>query len=407
MSTPVIDPTSQTVYVVAMTQESAGYFYRLHALNLTTGGEQTNSPVSIQASITNQKGAVVTFSAISHTQRAGLVLNGGNVYVGFASQCDQGNWWGWLMSYNASSLNQNAVFNTTPDGSQGGIWMSGGAPAIDSSGSLFFSTGNGTFDDTNDSVPPVPPLNDFGMSFLKLNPTTLAVQDFYTPSQQAGWSNEDLDISAAGVTVLPDGTGPSAHPNILLGADKQGHLWQIDREQMQRFSRTSDNVVQFLALPNLVQCVQSYCLYATPAYWNTNSTVYVAVSDGPLMALPLTNGLFQVTSANVAVPASQSNEVYQYPGPTPVVSASPSGNGIVWVLDNHANGTTLDDPNGVQGPAILRAYDATNLATTLYSSSTLAADAAGPAVKFTLPVVANGHVYVAGVQQLTVYGLAP
>jgi hypothetical protein len=100
-----------------------------------------------------------------------------------------------------------------------------------------------------------------------------------------------------------------------------------------------------------------------------------------------------------------SAEIYQYPGPTPVISASPAGNGIVWVLDTFANGTASDSAPTTLGPAILRAYDAGNLATTLYSSSTLAADTAGNAVKFTEPTIANGKVYVGGAGTLTVYGV--
>jgi hypothetical protein len=399
----VIDAASQTVYMVASTKESGSYFQRFHALSLSTGKEKTGSPVAIQASITNSSGAKVTFAPLWQNQRPGLVLSGGAVFIAWAAHCDKGTWWGWLMRYNATTLAQTAVFNVAPDGTRGGIWMSGGAPAVDSTGSLYFSTGNGTFDDTNSAVPPVAPKNDFGESFLKLDPTSLEVQDFYTPSQEAAWSDADFDISSGGVTVLPDGAGPADHPNTLIGADKQGHLWMIDRAQMQRFSSTSDKVVQFLSLAATANCTEAdeHCVYVTPGFWN--NTVYISMSSGPLLALTLTNGLMPATAQNVVVPSSQSHEIYNYPSPTAMITASPSGNGIVWVLDNQANGS-----GGVaKGPAVLRAYDATNLGTTLYTSSALAADAGGTAVKYTVPVIANGHVYVAGGSQLTVYGLAP
>jgi hypothetical protein len=173
---------------------------------------------------------------------------------------------------------------------------------------------------------------------------------------------------------------------------------------MSGFSSTSDNTVQYLLLPN----GSKYDDFATPAYYQANGTVYVSIKGGPVMALPLSNGLLPasgVTLPQTAVPSSQSSEVYKYPNPTPSISASPSGGAIVWVLDNNATGT--DNGAAALGPAILRAYNTGNLGTTLYSSSTLAADACGNAAKYTLPVVANGHVYIAGANALTVYGLAP
>jgi hypothetical protein len=173
---------------------------------------------------------------------------------------------------------------------------------------------------------------------------------------------------------------------------------------MGSFNSSSDNVVQFLNLPNDTSCAPGDCVFATPGYWN--GTVYIGINGGPLMALPLVNGLLPTTLGNIAAPASQSQEIYDYPSPTAMISASPAGNGIVWVLDNHTNGTG-DLSTTTRSPAVLRAYDATNLGLTLYSSSALPADSAGNAVKFTLPVIANGHVYVAGADQLTVFGLAP
>jgi hypothetical protein len=229
----------------------------------------------------------------------------------------------------------------------------------------------------------------------------LTVTDYYTPSQNAAWTAQDEDLSSSGVSVLPDGVGPTAHPNLLVGSDKQGHLWLIDRALMSRFSPSSDNTVQYLTLPNIIACSLN-CTYSTPAYYN--GTVYIGMTANALAAYPLASGLFS-ESNGIATPSSVSAEIYQYPGPTPVISASPAGNGIVWVLDTFDNGTATNGPQTTLGPAILRAYDAGNLATTLYSSSTLAADAAGNAVKFAEPVIANGKVYVGGAGTLTVYGV--
>jgi hypothetical protein len=269
--------------------------------------------------------------------------------------------------------------------------MSGGAPAIDAEGSFYVSTGNGSFDDQGDTLPAHPGGDDFGMSYLRLDPSTLTVKDFYTPSKEAGWSADDLDISSSGVTVLPDGTGPSGHPNVIVGSDKQGHLWMIDRTDMQEYNSTTNNVVQYLQLPG------GAGVFSTMAYWN--GTVYVVPNGFPVMALKLSNGLIPANSGNAVVPTSEGKDTFAFPGPSPMISASPGGNAVVWALDNNASQTG--------GVSILRAYDATNVGSELYSSATLAADKGGILIKFTLPVIANGHVYVAGANQLTVYGLAP
>ena len=400
--TPVIDLSSKTIDAVTNTTENGTVYQRLHALQLATGAEQPNSPRLIQPSVVGNGdgGTTVNFNAIAENQRAGLVLSGGGVFVGFGSHCDTVAWHGWLLRYDKVSLSPTAVLNVTPNGTYGGIWMSGAAPAVDSGGNMFLSTGNGDFTDASNTIPALAPNNNFGESFLNLNTTTLAVQDFYTPSSYAQWNTDDLDISAGGLVVIPDGAGPGGHPNLLVGVDKQGHIWSIDRDNMSGYVAGSDNTVQYLTLPY----ASTYSIHNAPAYWS--GTVYVAVYNGPLMALQLSGGLLP-GNGGTAIAASQSAESYGYPPPTPTITYSPSGNNaIVWALDNQANGTDTDDGALALGPAILRAYDANNLGTTLYSSSNLAADTAGNAVKFTLPVVANGHVYVAGAGTLTVYGLA-
>lgn len=414
--TPVIDPVAGTMYVLAATTENGVFVQRLHALNLSTGADRM-SAVKIQATVLGHPGSGLTdsFDASVENPRPSMVLTGGGVFMGWSSFCDGGSngtqWQGWFMRYDATSLNQTAVFNVTPNAELGGIWMSAGAPAVDSNGNIYLSTGNGAFDNTSNMLPPMAPNNDFGMSILNLNPSTLVVQDFFTPAQNSAWSNLDYDISAAGILVLPDGSGPAAHPQLLIGGDKQGHLYVVDRAGMGEFNSSLNNVVQMLTLPNILSSCfttanDGECLYSTPSFYN--GTVYVGSIFGPLLALPLTNGLLPANSSNVVQPASQSNESYGFPNPTASISASPSGGGIVWVLDNSVCGTDdCANAGNPAGPSILRAYDASNLGTTLYSSSTLAADQGGLAIKFTVPVVANGHVYIGGSGMVTVYGLAP
>jgi hypothetical protein len=401
--TPVIDPTTDILYLVANTTENGGssYVQRLHGLNLSNGQDASPAQaISASVSGTGDGGTSVSFNPRNEGQRAGLALVDGNVVIGWGSKCDNSTvypWHGWVMSYYTNPIAQAAAYTVTPNGIEGGIWMSAGAPAVDAENSMFLSTGNGTFD-APASTPPAPN-DDFSMSFLNLNPTTLGVQDFYTPSNWSAWNTADLDISAGGITMLPDGTGPSGHPNEMVGTDKGGHIWLIDRSNMSGYVAGADNTVQYLTLPGAL----SFSIHGGPAYWNGN--VYVALVNSNVLALQLTGGLIP-HSGGTAIAASKSTETYSYPTPTPTISASPAGNAILWVLDNNANGSGVNG-SGPSGPAILRAYDATNLGNTLYSSANSSSDAAGTAAKFISPVVANGHVYVVGWSTLTVYGLAP
>jgi hypothetical protein len=400
--TPVIDPNTKRLYLVAVTTEGGTWVQRLHALSLSDGTDATPAQVISASQPGNGDGlSNVIFSAEYQNQRSGLVLYNGVVSVAWGGHCDNTAWpWhGWVMGFSKTTLAPVGQYLATPNGLEGGIWMSAGAPAVDSGGNMFFSTGNGTFDNTSNLNPLVAPNNDLGESFLNLNAATMALQDFYTPSQNAAWSAADLDISAGGVVVLPDGIGPSGHSNLVFGTDKQAHVWMMDRSNMSGYVPNQDNTVQYLRMPN----AKTYSVHASPAYWN--GYIYCLVDNGPLLALQLTGGLLP-QSSGVVLPSSQSLEQYNYPTPTPSISSTPSDtNGILWVVDNWATGT--DNGAGSVGPAILRAYDATNLGSTLYSSSNLSADTAGPASKFTSPTIANGHVYVVGNGTLTVYGLHP
>ncbi len=400
--TPAIDPSTQTLYFVAKTKEpnpadpAPPYIQRLHRVSITTGAEQSGYPLLIAAS-TTVGGVTNTFNALHNHQKPSLALANGAVYVGWSSHCDLPNngYVGWLLSYDASSLSQTGVLDvtpTTPNG-QGGIWMSGGAPAVDSSGSVYVSSGNGSFS-SNAALPLTSPF-DLSMSFIKLD-SRVAPVDFYSPGNEANWSASDLDISSSGVTVLPDIAGSSAHLHLLFGSDKQNHLWLLDRDNMGGFSTFNDNSLQHIMGP---PGCGSTCVFSTPGYYN--QTLYVGVTSVGIVAMPMSNGLIATSGAgaNAAI-SSQTVDTFGFPGPTPSITASPTTGAVVWALETSQNGA-----NGKPtGPAVLRAYDATNLSTKLYSSSTLAADMGPSAVKFTVPTVANGRVYVGGVKAVTVYG---
>jgi hypothetical protein len=387
----VIDPVSGTLYVVAATKEVsngiASYIQRLHALDITTGGEKFGGPVVITASVPGtgegSSNGLVTLDPLLHLQRAGLALVNGTVYLGFGSHSDIDPYHGWLLGYDAATLTQASVFNTTPNGARGAIWQAGGAPAADAAGNIYVIAGNGTFDANLGGMGDV----DYGDTFLKLFPngTMLGVSDYFTPSNESSLEMLDLDFGSAVSLLLPD--QPSMFPHLAVAAGKDGTIYVVNRDDMGQFQPGSNNkIVQALA-----QALGAN--FSTPAYWQNH--VYFLAAKDVLKTFTLANGLLSTS------PTSQALTVFGFPGATPVVSANGPANGIVWVLQT-------DSFLNTGGTAVLRAYDATNVATELYNSNQAGSrDFPGPAVKFTLPTVANGKVYVGTQTQVSVFGILP
>ncbi len=407
--TPVIDAATNTLYVVAKSKNPstapATYHQRLHALDLTTGAEKTGSPMEISASVSGNGGGsvagVLTFDPFINAQRAALLLssdaNGKHVIIAWASHCDFGQYHGWVMSYNPATLAQEAVWNSSPNGVLSGIWMGGGGPASDSTGNIYFATGNGTLDTTT-------PRTDYGDAIVKLAPPsagTFAVATFFSPLDQQALENADVDLGSGGLVLLPDLTGlPS--PQRLTQAGKDGRVWIADRTALGGFSATSNGVVQELdnAVPGGI--------WGAPAYWNGHIYYGAGSDQGPNSSPsdPLREFALNQTTGVVSL-GSSSAKIFAFPAPTPSVSSNgtTAGTGILWALDNQPWAQSC--PSG--GCQVVYAYDATNLVTKLWDS-TLAAgnrDRSGGAVKFTVPTVANGKVYVGGQNTLTVYGLLP
>jgi hypothetical protein len=404
--TPVIDPVTQTLYVSAFTKNTAGtqFFHRLHALSLADGAEKFSGPATIQASVPGtgmgSVGGTLSFDSMSgrlHLQRAGLLLARGVVYITWASYCDNMPYHGWVIGYNSSTLQQAGKFTVTPNGSdiggEGGIWMSGAAPSADASGNIFLSVGNGTFDNITSAIPPVAPNLDFGDSVLKLAPSgsTLAVTDFFTPADQAALNAVDDDLGSAGVVLFSSGTSTFA-----LTGGKNGHIYLFDQANLGRYQKGPGGTDA--SLQNL-SVIASEGFRSTPAFFN--NTAYIAGQASPLFAIPF-DPIAKLLQTPPYSAAQQSAAVFGAFGPSPVISAAPgASSGIVWILDI---GPSPDTP---VGPAVLRAYDSSNMSNVLYRSDALVADAAGKAVKFTVPVVANGKVYVGTQTELDVYGLLP
>ena len=395
-STPVIDPVSGFLYVVSMSVNSTHttYYQRLHAISLATGTEKTGSPVTVGGTYPNASGGLVTFDPLQHLQRAGLALVNGVVYVSFASQEDLDPWYGWMMGYSGASLARVAVFNATPNTKHGGIWMSGGAPAADSANYLYVLTGNGDFDATN----PTPPNNDYGDSLLKLT-GSLTVSQWFTPTDQLTNAQQDRDFGSGGAALLADLPDGSPVTHLLMCGGKDGTLYVLNRDMLGGYD--DSHAVQKINFGAEI--------FSTGAFWSNK--FYLAGISAPLRSYQLTPSIPQFNLS------SWSSHQFPFPGSTPSVSAGATQNGIVWALDT---GQYCTSQSRGCGPAVLYAYDAINLAAELWNSSKVATDAAGFAVKFAVPTIANGKVYVGtrgnnrGVLgttsvsgELDIYGLKP
>lgn len=396
--TPVIDTNTGSLFVSAFTGEVAGgvtnYFHRLHALKLTDGSEQPYSPVVISASVpgvgVDSVAGRVNFNAQQHLQRSALTLAGGIVYVAFCGFADTDPYHGWVIGFNANDLTQptNHVFNTTPNSrtaqygsnaGEGGIWMGGNGPAVDAQTNLYFIVGNGTFNVTNNSGN-----TEYGDSYLKLSTTNgLQVADYFTPANQLDLAAGDNDLGAGGLLLLPDQTGPN--PRVLIGAGKDGRIFMLNRDQF----TTANN--HFNASGGADAVLQSdtarlsHIVFTTPAYFN--GRIYYGAASDSLKAFPVVNG--QLAGSTL----TGSARTYAFPGTTPSISANGTSNGIVWAIRRG-------------NPAILVACNATNLVE-IYTSTNApnGRDALANGVKFAVPTVADGKVFVGGQYSFSVFGL--
>lgn len=399
-ATPVIDLGRETVYVESFSKEQGSLIHRLHALDLATGAERPGSPVLIpaharvgqvahaghdQPARAPDEQADIQFDPRRELARAGLLLSQDRVYVSYGSSCDRPRYQGWVLAYDAATLAERGAFLTAREHGKAAIWMSGAAPAADLDGSLFLATGDGWFDTT--TTPP----RELGDSILKITPHSaeLVLADYFTPYNQALLSRHDGDVGSGGVLLLPGQPGP--HPNLLIEAGKQGTVYVLDRDLM-----TAGNLhfcADCAADPQVVQELPravSGGVWGAPVYWN--NTVYFSGSEDPVRAFTLQQGRLQTS------PASTSNDSCEYPGCGLSLSANGTRDGILWALQ-------LGDSDE-KGPLVLKAYDARDLSRVLYvSKEHPGRDRAGGSLKFLVPTIVNGKVYVGGAGQLTVFGL--
>ncbi len=434
--TPVIDPSSNTIYMVSASEippanpgpcslPAGNFFHRLHALDITTGNEKFNAPVTIAATVPGtgdgSSGGLLSFTSQLHHNRSGLALSGdGTVYVAFAAHEDASPYHGWLLGYSASNVQQQvSVFNSTPNGvyipnvggADGGIWGGGGAPAIDSDNNVFVATGNGIFDQGAG----MSMQNDYGDSVLNLGSplggtTAMQVNGWFSPLSEYTLELYDTDLGSGAPVLLPDQTVGPQHLLVQLGKD--GVIYLIDRDGMGFFNSGGNQIAQSF------QAIRGF--WGTPAFWH-NSLYFAGAYAGATDSLKQYSFDPTIGLLNTAL-ASQSSEVFGFPGMSPSVSSTPTGaNGIVWGVDAGLYGyATSNAAGGINcyvspvpapctGPAVLHAYSTTNLANEYWNSALAAGnrDQAGNAVKFVPPTIANGKVYVSTRTEVDVYGLLP
>jgi hypothetical protein len=395
--TPAINTATNTMYVVANTKESGAYFSRLHAINIITGAEQSGSPVDITATVAGtgagSSGGEITFSALWENQRPALDYYNGYVYIAYSSHGDINNWQGWVFSYNASTLKQTAALCLDPDDHGASVWGSGAGMPIDTSvpgGRMFVVTGNG------DRSTPFQSSSDYGESVIAVNLANgqLTPTDAWTAFNYEDLNTEDWDQGSGGVLMLPDQTG--ANPHLLITAGKDGRITLLNRDNLGGLSSSTTgntNAVQDFTVSAIPE---GQGFWSTAAYWNGNVYMW-AGGDNPGtpnvgMAFKLNNGTLSTT------PSSETTFTSAFPGPTFSASSNGAQNGIVWAVKF--------DQFNTGGPAVLYAFDPNDLSTVLYESDTNAKrDSAGPANKFSVPVVTNGKVYVATYKEVDVYGL--
>ena len=370
--TPVIDPSTSTLYVDVKTKEVVGsntsYVHRLHAVDITSGLD-TIKAVTIAGSVQGAHGTVL-FDSAKGCQRSGLLLSNGTVYVGFGSNgCDTSR--GWVFAYDATNLAQKGVFSTSPNQPRGAnVWQGGAGLVADQSGNVFFITANGPFNVNTGG-------SDFGDSFVKLtlSGNVLNWSDYFTPYDQAYMTANDLDLGSGGIMLL-------TNPNVLIGAGKTGSIYVVNPNNMGGFNTNSNN-------DQIIQWLQSVLLEVdgTPAYWN--GTVYFAPDHGPASAYAIySNGLLST------LPIAQSQPITSVGGP--ILSANGPGNGIMWLLRNF--GTSAKQ---------LSAFDAISMAEIYNSTVAGARDTLGDTAHFVVPTVASGKVFVGTKTQLVIYGLMP
>ena len=388
LSTPVIDASTNIMYLVACTLENNTLAYRLHAVDITTGAEPYGPGMLISGSY-GAAPNTSTFDARYQTQRVSLALSGEQVVFAFgAVELEYpGGYVGWVMAYNKVSLQQSGIFATVTTGSRGGgVWQSGRPPAVDSGGHVYLFTGNG-YGNGYDGV------HDFSESVLKLDPANgLALKSWFTPGNWSSLDNADLDMASSGPLLIPQ-------TSLLAGGGKNCELYVLKTASLGKFNANDAQVVQKEQI-----CPSS--IRGGPVYWQRS-----AANGGPLLYNWGASDWVKAYSFNGITfgtsPSSQGSGTQAWPGGILALSAygQRQSTGVLWATV----ATNGDVENNPPVPGELRAFDADNVSRELWNSDMDPAhDAFGNFAKFVPPSIANGRVYVAtSSTQVAVYGLLP
>lgn len=388
--TPVIDLTGATVDMVVRTKETqnghAVYYQRLHALRLSNGQDRVSPTTIVNPPNTNGQFGAANFDPLMNQQRAALLLVNGNIYVSWASHCDLGSYTGWLMSFNANSLELTGAWTPTPSGIQGGIWMGAAGPASDASGDVYLAVGNGWSDVMVGGA-------NYGDAAVRLRYSSagLSVIDYFMPFDFSMLGSDDLDLGASGPVLLPTQSG-APHPNLLTVAGKDGTVYLLDRDNLGKWNPDHDSqIVESFQQQSQQQDAEAFC---TPAFWN--NTLYYAVTQDALKAYAFDTTTQQINTTPISTSAPVR---FGWPGSTPSISANGNASAIVWILQT-------DRYWQDNGYSVLRAFDATDLSHELYDTEmSLNRDHPGVAIKFTVPTIADGQVFVGTHNELDIYGL--
>ena len=397
LGTPTIDPLTGIMYFVAFTKEwingtngAPSYFQRLRAINIATGQDVTGSGAAITASVNNGAGGSVVFNPQIQLQRPGLTIANGQVVVCWGSYQDSGNWNGWVMTFDKTTLKQTGAFATSPTALGAGIWTSGRAPAVLANGDAVVFSGNSK----NTTGGGYDGKLNFSESILQLRPSAsgLSLINAWTPQNWSTLDQSDLDLGAAGPVIIPVASGQSSE--FIAGGGKDGAIYTVN-VQTQPFgllgSPTSYLNIGYDQRDGLI-------------FWDRRASggalqMYSAAPSQYITGWTWTGSDFNRTPSvtSAIVPGS-------YPGGTMSLSSNGavSGTGILWSVSSDAGDTELDMRSGV-----LRAFDADTLQP-LWDSITYSTDDIGLFSKFTPPTIANGKVYVASFSgQVSAFGLLP
>jgi hypothetical protein len=388
--TPVIDPVTGTMYLVAKTEiNSTTYKLRLHALDIRNGTEKFGGPVLMSATFpgtgSDSTGGNIGLNNTHNLNRSALTLNNGLVYIALASHCDDQPYHGWMLAYDAVTLTQRYVWANAANATngEGGIWMSGAGPAIGPTGHLYVVTGN-----VSTAAQYAPGSGSYSNSLMRFAPD-LTIVDYFTPQAQATMDNSDLDLGSSGVVLLPDQGGSATRLAVTGG--KVPDIWVVNRDKFGGQGASGD--------PQIPQRIANALgsgnggAFSTFGYWN--GRLYICPAPNNFTTPQACQTRTISATGAVGSIASSTTATFEYPGASPVISANGTTNGIMWVY-------RLD---GTAAHAHLYAYDATNLAALLWDSEANAArDACGMAgIKFHQPTVYNGKVYIAGATGVCAY----